>query len=194
MSDSNSTDNTGVHLASIIAPALAFGATILAKKALTSGYRSMTGKEAPSGRDRTAGLGSVLARNVEHVQDAQQASIVHERRSAGGTQYPIQSGVVLADETDRDRPIQDLVVSSPQLSGELPVAIELLTGRVDADQLQQCVSIDAIGRLPAHRRATFDLTIETAVDTSRTRSSRARTMNITAPMEPSTTIAASDDS
>jgi hypothetical protein len=46
-----------VHLASIIAPALAFGATILAKKALTSGYRSMTGKEAPSGRDRTAGLG-----------------------------------------------------------------------------------------------------------------------------------------
>jgi len=61
MSDSNTTDNTGVHLASIIAPALAFGATILAKKALTSGYRSITGKEAPSGKDRTAGLGSVLA-------------------------------------------------------------------------------------------------------------------------------------
>lgn len=61
MSDSNAQDSSGVHLASIIAPALAFGATIVAKKALTSGYRSITGKDAPSSKDKGASLGSVLA-------------------------------------------------------------------------------------------------------------------------------------
>lgn len=48
-------------VAALVAPVLAFGATFVAKKALTGMYRSTTGREAPSGQDRTASLGSVLA-------------------------------------------------------------------------------------------------------------------------------------
>ena len=48
-------------IAALITPALAFGATIVARKALASGYRSVTGSDAPSGQDRSAPLGQVLA-------------------------------------------------------------------------------------------------------------------------------------
>lgn len=61
MTESTTAQDRGVQLASIVTPVLAFGATLAAKKVLTSSYRSLTGKDAPSGRDRSASLGSVLA-------------------------------------------------------------------------------------------------------------------------------------
>lgn len=48
-------------IAALVTPALAFGATIVARKALASGYRSITGTDAPSGQDRTVPLARVLA-------------------------------------------------------------------------------------------------------------------------------------
>lgn len=59
--ENSAPDSTKAPLASIVAPALAFGATLVAKKVLTTAYRGVTGKDAPSGRDRSAALGSVLA-------------------------------------------------------------------------------------------------------------------------------------
>lgn len=48
-------------IAAIVAPVLAFGATFVARKALAGAYRSVTGKEAPSNRDRQASLGTIIA-------------------------------------------------------------------------------------------------------------------------------------
>lgn len=48
-------------IAALVTPALAFGATLAARKVLASTYRSVTGKDAPSSEDRSASLGSVLA-------------------------------------------------------------------------------------------------------------------------------------
>jgi len=45
----------------LVAPALAFGANLVAGKALAAAYRSVAGKDAPSSKDRTAPLGTVLA-------------------------------------------------------------------------------------------------------------------------------------
>lgn len=53
--------NSPAPMAAIIAPALAFGATIAARKVLTTAYRSVTGKDAPSTKDPDASLASVIA-------------------------------------------------------------------------------------------------------------------------------------
>lgn len=64
----SSTDDTQIAqsssqapIAAVVAPVLAFGATFVARKALASVYRSVTGSDAPSNRDREASLGSIVA-------------------------------------------------------------------------------------------------------------------------------------
>lgn len=49
------------HMAAIVTPVLAFGATFLARKLLSSTYRSVTGSPAPSHTDRNASLTSIIA-------------------------------------------------------------------------------------------------------------------------------------
>lgn len=63
MSTPDETDNHqgSAPVAAIVAPVLAFGATFVARKALASAYRSITGAEAPSNRDRHASLASIIA-------------------------------------------------------------------------------------------------------------------------------------
>lgn len=48
-------------VAAFVTPALAFGATLIARKMMARTYESVTGKSAPSSEDRTASLGTVLA-------------------------------------------------------------------------------------------------------------------------------------
>jgi hypothetical protein len=48
-------------LAAIVTPVLAFGATFVARKALASGFKAITGSEAPSNTDRTASLTRIIA-------------------------------------------------------------------------------------------------------------------------------------
>ena len=48
-------------MAAIVTPVLAFGATFVARKLLSSTYRSVTGSPAPSHNDRTASLTSIIA-------------------------------------------------------------------------------------------------------------------------------------
>jgi hypothetical protein len=48
-------------LAAIVAPALAFGANIVAGKALASAHRAILGREAPSTKDTQAPIGAVIA-------------------------------------------------------------------------------------------------------------------------------------
>lgn len=48
-------------VATIVAPVLAFGATFVARKALATAYRSVTGRPVPSDRDRQASLLSIVA-------------------------------------------------------------------------------------------------------------------------------------
>ncbi|HEY7823295.1 MAG TPA: DUF4235 domain-containing protein [Acidimicrobiia bacterium] len=61
MSNATSTESSKAPIAAVVAPALAFGANIVAGKALAAAYRSIAGKEAPSSKDRSAHLGAVLA-------------------------------------------------------------------------------------------------------------------------------------
>lgn len=48
-------------IAAVVAPVLAFGATFVARKALAGAYRSVTGREAPSNKDREASLATIIA-------------------------------------------------------------------------------------------------------------------------------------
>lgn len=48
-------------IAAVVAPVLAFGATFVARKALAGVYRSVTGREAPSNRDRQTSLAAIIA-------------------------------------------------------------------------------------------------------------------------------------
>lgn len=48
-------------MAAIVAPVLAFGATFVARMALAGIYRSVTGSDAPSNKDRQASLASIVA-------------------------------------------------------------------------------------------------------------------------------------
>ena len=48
-------------VAMMVAPVVAFGATFLARKALSSAYRAVTGSDAPSHNDRTVPVGKVIA-------------------------------------------------------------------------------------------------------------------------------------
>ncbi len=48
-------------MAALVAPALAFGANIVAGKALESAHRAIVGKNAPSTKDTQAPLGAVIA-------------------------------------------------------------------------------------------------------------------------------------
>jgi hypothetical protein len=48
-------------VATIVAPVVAFGATFVARKALSSAYRAATGTDAPSNNDRSVPLGKVIA-------------------------------------------------------------------------------------------------------------------------------------
>lgn len=48
-------------IAALLTPALAFGATLAARKVLARTYHSVTGRNAPASEDRSASLGSVLA-------------------------------------------------------------------------------------------------------------------------------------
>lgn len=48
-------------MAAIVTPVLAFGATFVARKLLSSAYRSVTGSPAPSHNDRNASLTSIIA-------------------------------------------------------------------------------------------------------------------------------------
>ena len=68
MSESSSQDigNIGTEsgkapIAAIVAPALAFGANIVAGKALASAHRAILGREAPSTKDTSAPIGAVIA-------------------------------------------------------------------------------------------------------------------------------------
>lgn len=55
------TSDSPAPIAAIVAPVLAFGATFLARKALGVAYRSVTGTDAPSNKDRRASLTSIIA-------------------------------------------------------------------------------------------------------------------------------------
>jgi hypothetical protein len=48
-------------MAALVAPALAFGANIVAGKVLASAHRAIVGRDAPSTKDTQAPLGSVIA-------------------------------------------------------------------------------------------------------------------------------------
>ena len=48
-------------VATMVAPVVAFGATFVARKVLSSAYRSVTGSDAPSHNDRSVPLGKVIA-------------------------------------------------------------------------------------------------------------------------------------
>ena len=68
MSKSSSQDigQTGTNsgrapIATIVAPALAFGANIVVGKALASAHRAILGREAPSTKDTSAPMGAVIA-------------------------------------------------------------------------------------------------------------------------------------
>lgn len=53
--------SSSAPIAAVVAPVLAFGATFVARKALSGAYRSVTGKEAPSNKDRQASLATIIA-------------------------------------------------------------------------------------------------------------------------------------
>jgi hypothetical protein len=53
--------SSSAPVAAIVAPVLAFGATFVARKALAGIYRSVTGSDAPSDKDREASLASIVA-------------------------------------------------------------------------------------------------------------------------------------
>lgn len=59
--DTSQNSESSAPIAAIIAPVLAIGATFVARKALGSAYRSITGTEAPSNKDRHASLASIIA-------------------------------------------------------------------------------------------------------------------------------------
>lgn len=61
MSSPTSGKSSAAPMAAIVTPILAFGATFVARKALASGFRAITGSEAPSNTDRTASLTSIIA-------------------------------------------------------------------------------------------------------------------------------------
>ena len=48
-------------LVALVAPVIALGVTALSRRALTSAYRSITGTDAPSTKDRGTSLSSVIA-------------------------------------------------------------------------------------------------------------------------------------
>lgn len=55
------TSSPSSPVVALVAPVIAFGVTAVSRKVLASAYRSITGSEAPSTRDRRASLGSVIA-------------------------------------------------------------------------------------------------------------------------------------
>ena len=65
MSDDDRSDSPVRHsnapVAAIVAPVLAFGATFVARKILTSAYRGLTGSSVPDYRDENASLPSIIA-------------------------------------------------------------------------------------------------------------------------------------
>lgn len=56
-----STGSSSNAVVALVAPVIALGVTAISRKALASAYRSITGTEAPSTKDRGASLGSVIA-------------------------------------------------------------------------------------------------------------------------------------
>jgi len=130
----------------------------------------------PLADDRGACDLAVAPGGIEYVQDAQQPTVVDQGGRAGGPEDPVHAGVVLADQSDGHRSVEYLVVSAPQLGGELAVALELLGRGVHADQIEQHVPIDpgstgfsrwiwSAGCF-RHERITLDLTMRRALDTS----------------------------
>lgn len=65
MSDADRADShtarSSAPVAAIVAPVLAFGATFLARKVLSSAYRGLTGSSVPDYRDEKASLSSIIA-------------------------------------------------------------------------------------------------------------------------------------
>ena len=58
---STSSGPSSSALVALVAPVIALGVTAVSRRALASAYRSITGTDAPSTKDRGASLGSVIA-------------------------------------------------------------------------------------------------------------------------------------
>lgn len=58
--DPNRPSESPAPIAAVVAPVLAFGATFVARKALATVYRSVTGSPAPTNKDKEASLGSII--------------------------------------------------------------------------------------------------------------------------------------
>lgn len=59
--DPSRDSQSSAPIAALVAPVLAFGATFVARKALGAAYRTVTGSEAPSNKDRNASLKTIIA-------------------------------------------------------------------------------------------------------------------------------------
>jgi hypothetical protein len=59
--DQNLEPRSSAPIAAIVTPVLAFGATFIARKALSSAYRGLTGSAAPSNKDREVSLMRIVA-------------------------------------------------------------------------------------------------------------------------------------